>query len=394
MKKTVLLLIGICVAAFAFAQEKKQIKIANENGKYQLTVEKTVDGKTTKTTKTFDSREEMMKDPELEGSNMYFFDGNDRTKVIKSSSKDGTFDITVDVDSDTDEEVTTSVFVESAGDGHLHENHEVIVYKGDGSGNQSSINGFDFKTEDGEVKIYRDGEEITGDSWTSDDGVDYKIKRQDDGKVIITGGEGEVEWFGTNTFDVKEEGNYKVIRLKTQDGSDVQWTDDEGEHIKIEEIIREHGDGDHKVMVFKSHDGTVQKLDGENINVFVKAIDGDEEEIKVTVNVVEALKIHIEEIEGNEFEELLEGSKNLKVDDINYYPNPNEGRFNLQFSAPKKPTSVQVLSLDGRTVYNEELTEFTGIYNNEIDLSAQKRGIYLLRIQQGSKSMNRKIVLE
>lgn len=335
-----------------------------------------------------------MKDPELEGSNMYFFDGNDRTKVIKSSSKDGTFDITVDVDSDTDEEVTTSVFVESAGDGHLHENHEVIVYKGDGSGNQSSINGFDFKTEDGEVKIYRDGEEITGDSWTSDDGVDYKIKRQDDGKVIITGGEGEVEWFGTNTFDVKEEGNYKVIRLKTQDGSDVQWTDDEGEHIKIEEIIREHGDGDHKVMVFKSHDGTVQKLDGENINVFVKAIDGDEEEIKVTVNVVEALKIHIEEIEGNEFEELLEGSKNLKVDDINYYPNPNEGRFNLQFSAPKKPTSVQVLSLDGRTVYNEELTEFTGIYNNEIDLSAQKRGIYLLRIQQGSKSMNRKIVLE
>ena len=73
-------------------------------------------------------------------------------------------------------------------------------------------------------------------------------------------------------------------------------------------------------MVFKSHDGTVQKLDGENINVFVKAIDGDEEEIKVTVNVVEALKIHIEEIEGNEFEELLQGSKNLKVPKLERVP--------------------------------------------------------------------------
>ena len=273
-----------------------------------------------------------------------------------------------------------------------------MVFKGDGSEHHFDMNGFEFKTEDGETKIYRDGEEITGDSWTSDDGVEYEIKHLEDGKVMISNGEGNMEWIGEGSFDVQIDGDaevkHKVIRLKSEDGKNIEWINDGGENVDLEKIMKEHGDGEHKVMIFKSEGGELHEVEGEDMNIFVQKIDGDDDEVKISVKIVEAIKIHIEEIEGNEFESLLEGSKALKVDDLNYFPNPNEGRFTLQFQAAKKPTSVQVLSLDGRSVYEEELSDVSGTYNNQIDLSAQKRGIYLLKIQQGSKSMNRKLVLE
>ena len=111
--------------------------------------------------------------------------------------------------------------------------------------------------------------------------------------------------------------------------------------------------------------------------------------------MVEKVNIHIEEVEDGDFSNLMDSkSKELKVNDINYYPNPTDGRFNLQFQAAEKPTTVQILGMDGRSVYQEEISDFSGSYQNELDLSNQKRGIYLLRIQQGSRTINKKIVIE
>jgi hypothetical protein len=87
-------------------------------------------------------------------------------------------------------------------------------------------------------------------------------------------------------------------------------------------------------------------------------------------------------------------AKVLAVDELNYYPNPNSGKFNLAFQAGKKPTIIKITSTDGKEVYNEEIQGFEGSYSKEIDLTDQKRGIYLLQIIQGKKAINKKIIIE
>jgi len=85
----------------------------------------------------------------------------------------------------------------------------------------------------------------------------------------------------------------------------------------------------------------------------------------------------------------------LAVDKMNFYPNPSTGKFNLNFNlGTKGNTKIAVLTLEGKSVYNEELKDFTGNYNKEIDISANPKGVYFVKIEQGSHAQLKKIVLE
>lgn len=88
-------------------------------------------------------------------------------------------------------------------------------------------------------------------------------------------------------------------------------------------------------------------------------------------------------------------SNNLKVDDLSYYPNPNDGRFTLRFKMPEQaPLKVTILDLAGKEVYSESFSSFGGLFKEEMDLSDQDAGIYLLEIASGKKKMTKKLVLE
>jgi hypothetical protein len=77
----------------------------------------------------------------------------------------------------------------------------------------------------------------------------------------------------------------------------------------------------------------------------------------------------------------------LKSDEIHFYPNPNSGKFNLDFSlAERADTEVKILNADGKIIYAETLKDFTGKYNKEIDISKNPRGIYFVRIAQGDNA--------
>lgn len=218
---------------------------------------------------------------------------------------------------------------------------------------------------------------------------------------MITDGDGDFEWTDSDdvhfdiSTDVEVDGDHNVMIFKSDDGKVKEWTNDEGQNIKIKKIIKEGEGGEHQIIML---DGNGEELhDGEHkdVQVFVKKMEDGSESMKVTVKVIEKINLHIEELESGDFAALMDAkSKKLKVEDVNYYPNPSAGKFSLQFKAPAKPTSVKVLSLEGKEIYNEELSSFEGSYENEIDLSDQKRGIYLLRVQQGSRAINKKIVIE
>ena len=85
----------------------------------------------------------------------------------------------------------------------------------------------------------------------------------------------------------------------------------------------------------------------------------------------------------------------LKIEKMNYYPNPTNGKFNLSFSLPEKgDVDITILNNDGKTVYKDKLANFTGSYDKEIDISKNAKGIYFIKVEQGKHAQIKKIILE
>lgn len=85
----------------------------------------------------------------------------------------------------------------------------------------------------------------------------------------------------------------------------------------------------------------------------------------------------------------------LALDGMDFYPNPNSGKFNLRFNLPdKNPVNVSVLSMDGKLIYSENVNDFNGAYNKEIDISKNPKGIYFVRVEQNGHAQLKKIALE
>jgi hypothetical protein len=84
---------------------------------------------------------------------------------------------------------------------------------------------------------------------------------------------------------------------------------------------------------------------------------------------------------------------NLELNDFVTFPNPTEGKFNVQFSAEAKPIVVAVFDASGKEIFRDNVDEFSGYYQREIDLTSQARGALVLSIEQDGKSFTEQIVL-
>lgn len=85
----------------------------------------------------------------------------------------------------------------------------------------------------------------------------------------------------------------------------------------------------------------------------------------------------------------------LNIEKMNFYPNPNTGRFNLSFNLPEKgDAEINIMNMDGKNVYKEKLTSFSGNYDKEIDISKNAKGVYFVKVEQGKHSQVKKIILE
>lgn len=99
--------------------------------------------------------------------------------------------------------------------------------------------------------------------------------------------------------------------------------------------------------------------------------------------------------EKKEFKPLINKSKALTLDELSYYPNPNDGRFRLRFKVEEgKELKISIFDISGKEVYGETFNNFQGRYDNDINLSMHNKGIYLLQIKQDGKTVNKKLVIE
>ena len=79
---------------------------------------------------------------------------------------------------------------------------------------------------------------------------------------------------------------------------------------------------------------------------------------------------------------------------LSIFPNPNQGKFNLQLeNIAASKAEVSISDLLGRIVLQKELPVTNKQVSEELEIKAAK-GLYLLQIKAGNQTTSRKIVVE
>ena len=83
------------------------------------------------------------------------------------------------------------------------------------------------------------------------------------------------------------------------------------------------------------------------------------------------------------------------LSDLNIYPNPSSGLFNISFSSDKvQDLSIRILNILGAEVYREDQQQFVGEYIKQISLDNYDKGIYFLEIEMNAGVINKKLILQ
>lgn len=117
---------------------------------------------------------------------------------------------------------------------------------------------------------------------------------------------------------------------------------------------------------------------------------------------MEDMEVDMEDVSQAEAEEMKEGKgidmplvNNLEIERLNVFPNPTNGLFELRFNLPGQGnTSISVFNAAGAQVYRTELGRFTGDFRDRIDIGNQMAGSYFIMIQQGKRSISKKLILQ
>jgi hypothetical protein len=77
------------------------------------------------------------------------------------------------------------------------------------------------------------------------------------------------------------------------------------------------------------------------------------------------------------------------------WPNPANDMINFQYpSTEDKKTTITLLDLRGRIVYENNFSSENGIVKGQIETSRFTKGVYILNLKQGSATMNQKVILK
>ncbi len=219
-------------------------------------------------------------------------------------------------------------------------------------------------------------EKITDTTFTTNDPGSIKL---DDGTIDI------IEKMGDN----KDGSKIKTVIINDDNGelTNVNVTELNKEmEAELQKALKEAGVdeknvGAKKIVMINNHE---------------KSTDGSKTQVSKSITIK---RIDITDANASDMKRLGQSAgdnnKKLKIDNMNFYPNPNNGKFNLSFNlAEKGDAEISILNTEGKIVYKEKLANFTGNYDKEIDISKNAKGIYFVKVEQGQNTQMKKIVLE
>ncbi|MBL4655033.1 MAG: T9SS type A sorting domain-containing protein [Bacteroidia bacterium] len=80
---------------------------------------------------------------------------------------------------------------------------------------------------------------------------------------------------------------------------------------------------------------------------------------------------------------------------IQIYPNPNSGKFVVEFANfRKKSIEIQILSIDGRILYSKRLPNHQSEFKKELSLKNSSKGVFILKVVSDDVVLYRKIVYQ
>ncbi|MEL6923707.1 MAG: T9SS type A sorting domain-containing protein, partial [Bacteroidota bacterium] len=86
--------------------------------------------------------------------------------------------------------------------------------------------------------------------------------------------------------------------------------------------------------------------------------------------------------------------QNLQIEELNIFPNPSQGLFNLKFNLPNNEfTIIRIFDGSGKLIYTRDLGNFDGDFNAQLDLTNNPAGTYYLMVQQGELSISKKVLI-
>ncbi len=113
-----------------------------------------------------------------------------------------------------------------------------------------------------------------------------------------------------------------------------------------------------------------------------------EKKIKI-IGIDKTLKIKI--LKNDKKENL----KDLELNKLEVFPNPNNGFFNLEYnSEDKTPIDLIIYTLDGKEIYSEKVFQENNTFSKKINLDNVPKGVYLMEIKQSGIKTSRKIIIE
>lgn len=87
--------------------------------------------------------------------------------------------------------------------------------------------------------------------------------------------------------------------------------------------------------------------------------------------------------------------EDLKINDISFYPNPSDGRFNVELETGNgESVQLKIIDPDGAVVYSKNDQNSSGQYDFKIDISGNDKGIYILQVIQNNSALTKRIIIE
>lgn len=84
----------------------------------------------------------------------------------------------------------------------------------------------------------------------------------------------------------------------------------------------------------------------------------------------------------------------IKSDELNIFPNPGKGIFNIEGSTTAAVTELVVYDMHGRVAYSTKVNAVNGRLRTQLDLSGLSTGNYILRLSNDTYVENRRLVIE
>lgn len=80
---------------------------------------------------------------------------------------------------------------------------------------------------------------------------------------------------------------------------------------------------------------------------------------------------------------------------LDVFPNPAKDVVTLNLQSPAQgAVRIAVTNLDGKELFSEDLTDFNGVYQRQLDLGSYPAGTYLVTVTQGKEVLSKQIILQ